>query len=66
MHTVQQIEDAVRQLSPEELALFRAWYSQFDAAHWDRQLAEDVTAGRLDQFADEAIQDFREGRCTDL
>jgi hypothetical protein len=36
-----------------------------DAAAWDRQIEEDVAAGRLDALADEALDDLREGRCTD-
>jgi hypothetical protein len=66
MSTVQDIENAIRQLSPEDLAAFRAWFAEFDAAVWDRQLEADVAAGRLDQLAEEALQDFRAGRCTDL
>lgn len=66
MSTIQEIKDAVRQLSPEDLAAFRAWFAEFDARVWDRQFDEDVVAGRLDQLAEEALQDLREGRCTDL
>ena len=66
MSTVKEIEQAVRQLSAEDLAAFRAWFAEFDADEWDRQFEEDVAAGRLDQLADEALQDLREGRCTDL
>ena len=63
---VQEIEQAVRQLSAEDLAAFRAWFSWFDAAAWDEELQADVAAGRLDALADEALRDLREGRCTDL
>jgi hypothetical protein len=66
MSTVQDIENAIRQLSPEDLAAFRAWFAEFDAAVWDRQVEADVAAGRLDQLAEEALQEFRAGRCTDL
>ncbi len=66
MSTVDEIEDAVRRLSPQELAAFRAWFAEFDAALWDRQLEHDVAAGRLDKLAEEAIEDFEQGRCTDL
>jgi hypothetical protein len=65
MSTIQQIEDAVRQLSAEERAAFRAWFAEFDAEEWDRQLEADVSAGRLDWLVEEARQDLREGRCTD-
>jgi len=66
MSPVQEIKQAVCQLSPEDLAAFRAWFAEFDATVWDRQLEEDVAAGRLDRLAEEALQDLREGRCTDL
>jgi hypothetical protein len=65
MSTVHEIEQAVRQLPPEELAAFHAWFAEFDAGVWDRQLEADVIAGRLDALADEALQDLREGRCTE-
>jgi hypothetical protein len=65
MSTVEEIQDAVRRLSSQELAAFRAWFAQLDAAAWDLQIEEDVAAGRLDALADEALNDLREGRCTD-
>jgi len=64
MIMLEEIEDAVRRLSPEEPAAFRPWCAQLDAAAWDRQIEEDVAAGRLDALADEALNDLREGRCT--
>ena len=66
MSTVQEIAAAISKLFRAELAAFRAWFAEFDAAAWDRQLEEDVAAGRLDALADEALRDLREGRCTDL
>ena len=45
MSTVAEIERAVEQLSPEELVAFRAWFSERDAAEWDRQFEADVVAG---------------------
>ena len=63
--TVQHIEDAVRQLSRDELADFRAWFAEFDAVAWDRQFEADASAGRLDWLVQEALQDLREGRCTE-
>lgn len=65
MSTVQQLEEAVRQLSEPERTEFRAWFAEFDAAEWDRQLEVDVAAGRLDWLAEEAIGELRAGRSTD-
>ena len=66
MSSVQEIQEAVSQLPPEDLTAFRRWFAEFDAALWDRQFEADVTAGRLDQLAEDALNDLREGRCTDL
>jgi len=66
MSTVREIEEAVRKLSLDELAVFRRWSAEFDAGGWDRQFEADVAAGRLDELAEEALEDLREGRCTDL
>ena len=65
MSTVEEVEDALRQMTPEQRAAFRAWYAEFDAEEWDRQLEADVAAGRLDGLIDEARRDRQEGRCTD-
>jgi hypothetical protein len=66
MSTIQEIEDAIRQLSPEDLAAFRAWFAEFDAGLWDRRMEVDISAGRLDALAEEALEDLRDGRCTEL
>lgn len=63
---VAELETAVRNLTGDELATFRAWFTTFDADAWDRQLDADAAAGRLDALADEALADLRGGRCTDL
>lgn len=62
MTKVEKIEQEVRQLSERELASFRAWFSEFDAASWDKQLEADANAGRLDAFADAALADHAAGR----
>ena len=66
MNTIQELQTAVSHLSPEELSAFRAWFAEFDAQTWDRQFEQDVAAGRLDALAEEALEDLRQGRCTDL
>ena len=62
--SIQEIETAVSQLTPEQLADFRAWFAEFEAQRWDRQLEADAAAGRLDTLADEALRDLRKGRTT--
>ena len=66
MTTAAEISGAVRLLPKRELKKFRAWFVAYDAAAWDRQLEQDVAAGRLDRLAREALRDLRAGRCSDL
>ena len=65
MTTVEQITGAVRRLPKRDLARFRKWFAEYDAAVWDRQFEQDVAAGRLDALAREALKDLRADRCTD-
>ncbi len=53
MNTVQDVEQAIRQLPKQDLAAVRAWFAAFDAEQWDRQFEDDVKAGRLDALAAE-------------
>ena len=66
MSPIDQIEKAVRQLTPDQLAAFRKWFAEYDADAWDKQLGRDAASGRLDALAEEATRDLREGRCKDL
>ena len=65
MSAVKAIEDAITNLSPDELDAFRTWFADFEAATWDREIEADVAAGKLDALADEALDDLRHGRCTE-
>ena len=64
--SVQEIESAVSCLGPEEFAHFRAWYEEFAADAWDRQIEADARAGKLDHLVSQADIDFEAGRCTPL
>jgi hypothetical protein len=66
MSGVREIEEAIRKLSQSELGTLRQWFAEFDAGVWDRKFEADAGGGRLDKLADEALNDLREGRCTDL
>lgn len=61
MGNVKSIEKAVEALPPGELAEFRRWFAEFDAAAWDRQIEQDALSGRLDRLAAEATEDFASG-----
>ncbi len=60
MSTATEIERAIEQLPPAELARLRAWFAEFDGARWDRQFEADAAAGHLDALAEEALSELRE------
>ncbi len=64
--SIQEIEKAVIDLPPEQLARFRAWFLEYDARVWDRKIEEDVAAGRLDRLAEEVLANHRAGRTRPL
>lgn len=58
MTKVEQLEREVQSLAPDELAAFRAWFAEYDWKVWDRQLEQDVAAGKFDRFAAEARAEY--------
>jgi len=66
MTTTEDIEKAVEQLAPRELARFRAWFEAFDAQQFDTAIERDARAGKLDAHAEEALAAHRAGRSRDL
>jgi hypothetical protein len=62
MTTVADIAGAVKRLPKKDLARFRKWFAEYDAAVWDRQLEADASEGRLDALVREAQRDYRAGR----
>jgi len=66
MSKVEAVEREVQSLSPAELAAFREWFHEFEAAVWDRQFEEDVRTGKLDRLGDVALRALKAGKCTEL
>ena len=64
--TVQSLEQAVATLSPAELAEFRRWFAEFDAAAWDAKLEADANAGKLDAMAAQAFDEYKSGTARQL
>ncbi len=64
--TLEELEQSITHLPPEELTRFREWFLAFDADNWDRKFDVDVAAGRLDSLAESAIQEHRAGKSTRL
>jgi len=66
MSKIKDIEREIEKLTPSQLSDFRKWFQEFDAENWDRQIEEDVRAGKLDALAAEAIKSFKSGGGTEL
>lgn len=64
--TTEDIEKAVEQLAPQELARFREWFANFEADQFDAAIARDAEAGRLEVLAQEAIDEYRAGKTREL
>lgn len=63
---VKEIESAIAQLPPSELAELAKWFEEFQARAWDAQLEQDIKGGRLDALIKQAEQDFERGTCEPL
>jgi KaiC/GvpD/RAD55 family RecA-like ATPase len=66
MTKVQKLENEVQQLNPDELAAFRDWFRKYDSDEWDKEIERDVSAGRLDKLAEEAIAAHKAGRTREI
>ncbi|MEK7349683.1 MAG: hypothetical protein AAB177_02340 [Nitrospirota bacterium] len=66
MSEIEQLEKTVSNLSPKDLAQFRAWFLEFDARAWDEQIETDLKAGKLDTLIAEARTEFEQGKARPL
>jgi hypothetical protein len=66
MRKIENIEREIQGLLPSELAAFRKWFREFDAEVWDRQIEEDIRAGKLDSLANAALKAFESGKCSEI
>lgn len=64
--SIEEIESVVSGLPADELARFSQWFEEFMADQWDRQIEQDMLAGRLDAALKRADEHYEAGRCTPL
>ncbi len=64
--SVEEIEAAIANLSPEDLARLANWFAEFQWRTWDQEFEADVKAGKLDDLARQAREDFAAGKCKPL
>ena len=66
MTTMTEIKQAILDLPKAEYAEIVEWLHELEEGEWDRQIEEDVLAGKLDFFKAEVEQAKREGTLREL
>ena len=66
MSRVDAIKKAIETLPAEDYARLRKWFSEKDWRKWDKQIAADSRAGRLDFLVKEALGAKSKGKLRGL
>lgn len=59
--TIKEIESAITQLPAKELAELMVWLREYHAQAWDKQIEDDLEAGRLDTLLAEVDKEYEVG-----
>jgi hypothetical protein len=62
MTRVEQLEQQIVQLDPDEFVQLREWLLEQDWAEWDRQIERDAASGKLDRLVNQASADHAAGK----
>ncbi|HEX5889644.1 MAG TPA: hypothetical protein VFY61_13140 [Pyrinomonadaceae bacterium] len=63
---VKEIETAISELPPAQVAELADWFEAYRAQLWDKQIEQDLNSGKLQTLLDEAKRDLESGRCEPL
>ena len=66
MTKIEDIEKAIEGLSSDDIARLRAWFAEFEARMFDERIEQDAKAGKLDEFAAQALAEHKAGRSREL
>ncbi len=66
MTTLDEIKAAIDKLSWEERAQLARWLHGWHDDEWDRQMASDISAGKLDNLLGEVDADIDRGDLKDM
>jgi hypothetical protein len=58
---IKEIERAIVQLPAEDLDKLAGWLEDYRAQMWDKQIEEDLAAGRLDSLLAEVAKEYEAG-----
>jgi hypothetical protein len=60
--SVEELESAITKLPPAEFSRLAAWFAEYEAERWDRQIEDDQRSGRLDAVIQRVRDDIAAGR----
>lgn len=66
MSTVEQIESAMLNLSPQELSHLVDWVLDLDEQRWDDQIERDIASEKIDFLKQEVLSEIEVGNCRTL
>jgi hypothetical protein len=61
MGRIEEIEQAIEKLPPEEFLRIARWIREREQRQWDERLDRDAAAGKLDFLFEEAQAEFKAG-----
>jgi hypothetical protein len=66
MTKLEDIQQAIAQLPPDDRAKLRGWFDELDERHFDEQIERDEKAGKLDWLIAEALANHKAGGCREV
>jgi len=66
MGSIDEIKSAIAHLPEKEFNSFVDWFQEFEEKRWDKELEKDIAQGKLDNLANEALNEFDTGKCSEL
>jgi len=62
MSSLLTIEEEIQKLPEHDFIVLREWFRDLDSKKWDDQIEVDATSGKLDELANAALNDFKQGK----
>ena len=66
MTKLEQVEQSITELTPDELRRLKRWLKEFEARQFDEQIERDIKSGKLDELGRRALADHKAGRTKPL
>ena len=62
MSSLMTIEEEIENLPEHDFIVLREWFQDLDSKKWDNQIENDASNGKLDELANAALNDFKNGK----